>query len=271
MAEIYKTTNEAYVSLKNKFETRINEETKIGSVIDIFNKVIADECGDMYNYIEANKNPYLFTNTNGEDLDKLGYWVSLPREEYEEDDHYRYRLKDWMLTSEASNTRAIENALLNPKYSSNIQYVPYTHGSGTGTCYVIPLQYEEDVIINALGEAQQLIKNIVSPSLYVEYLVPAVLGVRLQCYISTTGDEDTIKANITTKTKDYINNIAPDELLKIGEIIKIGVNEPGVQYFNIVSYFIDDEQQTELTKTQGLETKFLFDSIIWTDNTNTGI
>ena len=271
MSEIYKTTDEAYVSLKNKFETRINDTTKTGSVIDIFNKVIADECGDMYNYIEANKNPYLFTNTNGEDLDKLGYWVSLPRENDEDDSRYRYRLKDWMLTSEASNTRAIENALLNTEYSSNIQYVPYTHGSGTGTCYVIPKYYDESTIVSALDEAQELIKNIVSPSLYVEYLVPAVLGVKLQCYISTTGDEDTIKSNITTNVKEYINNIAPDELLRIGDIVKIGINEPGVQYFNVVSYFIDDDQQTELTKSQGLETKFLFDSILWTDNSDIGI
>ena len=66
----------------------------------------------MYALIEENKNPYLFTNTYGEDLDSLGYWVNLPREADETDEHYKYRLKDWMLTSESSNTRAIENSIL---------------------------------------------------------------------------------------------------------------------------------------------------------------
>ena len=128
-----KTADEAYTSLKNNLEKRLDDQIQVGSVIDIYNKVIADECQDMYQYIEDNKNPYLFTNTFGSDLDSLGYWVNLPRVEEETDEHYKYRLKDWVLSSESSNTTAIENAILNPIYSSNIQYVPYTHGSGTGT------------------------------------------------------------------------------------------------------------------------------------------
>ena len=138
----------------------------------------------MYQYIEDNKNPYLFTNTFGSDLDSLGYWVNLPRVEEETDEHYKYRLKDWVLSSESSNTTAIENAILNPIYSSNIQYVPYTHGSGTGTCYVIPKVYEDDTITNALEEAHNLLKDVVSPSLYVEYLVPSIRSVAFHCFIS---------------------------------------------------------------------------------------
>ena len=60
-----------------------------------------------------------------------------------------------------------------------------------------------------------------------------------------------------------MNSIAPDDYLKIGDIIKIGLNESEVEYFNVVSYFIDDEEETSISKIQGLETKFLFDSITW--------
>lgn len=258
-----KTSEEVYESLKSNFEDKINDSIQTGSVIDIYNKTIADECRDMYQYIEDNKNPYLFTNTFGEDLDSLGYWVNLTRETDETDEHYKYRLKDWLLTSEASNTTAISNSLLNPQYASNIQYVPYTYGSGTATCYIIPLEYEEETINAALEEAADLIKDVVSPSLYVEYIVPSIRSVRLNCFLSVTGDEATIKSNITTKIQEYINGIAPGDYLSVGDIIRLGINETGVEYFNVVSLFIDEEQTTDIEIIQELETKFLFDNIIW--------
>ena len=69
MAAAYKTKDEAYSSLKSNFEKLVGQTTQTGSVIDMYNKVIAMECEDMYNLIEENKNPYLFTNTSGSDLD----------------------------------------------------------------------------------------------------------------------------------------------------------------------------------------------------------
>ena len=258
-----KTSEEVYESLKSNFEDKINDSIQTGSVIDIYNKTIADECRDMYQYIEDNKNPYLFTNTFGEDLDSLGYWVNLTRETDETDEHYKYRLKDWLLTSEASNTTAISNSLLNPQHASNIQYVPYTYGSGTATCYIIPLEYEEETINAALEEAADLIKDVVSPSLYVEYIVPSIRAVRLHCFLSVTGDETTIKSNIITKVQEYINGIAPGDYLSVGDIIRLGINETGVEYFNVISLFIDEEVNTDIEIIQELETKFLFDSISW--------
>lgn len=258
-----KTSEEAYASLKSNLETRLDDEIQVGSVIDLYNKVIADECQDMYQYIEDNKNPYLFTNTFGDDLDSLGYWVGISREEDETDEHYKYRLKDWVLQAEASNTTAIENSLLTTKYASNIQYVPYTHGSGTGTCYVIPSEYEEDIIAKSLEEAYELLKEVVSPSLYIEYLVPSIRGVAFHCFLSTTGDEITIKNTIAAKIQEYVNGIAPGDYLQIGQIIKIGINEPGVEYFNVISYTIDEENTTDTKVIQELETKFLFDNITW--------
>lgn len=258
-----KTSEEVYESLKSNFENKINDTIQTGSIIDIYNKTIADECQDMYQYIEDNKNPYLFTNTFGDDLDSLGYWVNLTRLENETDEHYKYRLKDWLLTSEASNTTAISNSLLNPQYASNIQYVPYTYGSGTATCYIIPLEYEEETIQAALEEAADLLANVISPSLYVEYIVPSIRGVRLHCFLSTSGDETTIKNNIALKIQEYINGIAPGDNLSVGEIIRLGINEIGVEYFNVISLYVDEEQVTDIELIQELETKFLFDTILW--------
>lgn len=259
----FKTSDDAYKSLKTNFENRIGDSIQTGSVIDTYNKVIADECSEMYQYIEDSKNPYLFTRIYGDSLDDLSYWTQLTREDGESDEHFKYRLKDWVLSSEASNTTAIENSLLLTKVSSNIQYVPYTHGSGTGTCYVVPKHYDEENIRESLEEAERLLKDAISPSLYVEYIVPAMRGVKLNCFLSTSGDANTIKENIITSLQNHINSIEPGKYLNVGDLLKLGLNENGVEYFNIIDIYIDEEKLTDIRLIQELETKLLFDEIIW--------
>ena len=259
-----KETTEIHDSLKERLETNLKNTIKEGSMLDMFAYSIADESRAMYQEIEDNKNPYLFTNTWGEDLDSLGVGVNLPREIGEDDNTYKYRLKDWVLTAETSNTTAISNKLLNLEYASNVDYVPYTHGCGTGTCYVIPKVYEDDIIASALKEAAERIKEIVSPSLYVEYIVPTIRAVKLNCFI-TYGDVDEaqVRDTIAQKVREYINAIAPGDFLKIGDILRIGLNVTGTEYFNVMTVMIDEEVATETEIVQELETKFLFDEISW--------
>ena len=257
-------TAEIHESLIDKLETNLKNEIKEGSMLDLFAYSYAQESEAMYQEIEDAKNPYLFTNTWGEDLDSLGSGVNLPREIGEDDNTYKYRLKEWVLQAEASNTKAISNSLLNLEYASNIDYVPYTHGCGTGTCYVIPTVYEDDVIASALEEAKERIKDIVSPSLYVEYIVPKIRAVKLNCFI-TYGDvdESQVRNTIAQKIREYINAIAPGDFLKVGELLRIGLGVTGTEYFNVVTVMIDEEPVYDTEVVQELETKLMFDEIIW--------
>lgn len=259
-----KETTEIHASLIRHMEDNLKDTIKEGSMLDMFAYSIAEEDRDLYQEIEDAKNPYLFTNTWGEDLDSLGYGVNLPRLENEDDDSYKYRLKDWVLSAEASNTTAISNALLNLDYASNVDYVPRTHGCGTGTCYVIPKTYEDDVITSALEEAAERIQNIVSPSLYVEYIVPTIRAVTLQCFLTTEGvDRDQVCNTIQEKIKEYINSIAPGDFLKVGTLLRLGLSVTGTEYFNVVAVLINEDPITELEIVQELETKMLFDEIVW--------
>ena len=52
-------------------------------------------------------------------------------------------------------------------------------------------------------------------------------------------------------------------MLKIGELLRIGLSVTGVEYFNVMAVMIDEEPVTELEIAQELETKLLFDEIIW--------
>ena len=114
-----------------------------------------------------------------------------------------------------------------------------------------------------MEEAHILLYDVVSLSLYVEYLVPSIRSVALYVFLSVTGDDQTIKNTVAQKIKEYVNGIAPGDYLQIGQIIKIGITETGVEYFNVISYTIDEENVTDTKMIQELETKFLFDNITW--------
>lgn len=220
---------------------------------------------NVYQEIEDNKNPHIWSSLAGKTLDDTGTFVNCPRKPNEDDANYRYRLMNWVLRNEASNTTAISDELLQMTYASNIDYRPFTKGSGTATCYVIPRTYNKETIANALKEAAERVSKVASPSLHVEYIIPKILGVRLQIYISASnGDIEAIKSNISGKILEYINAIPPQKYLKVGEINKIGVNESGVDYFNVLSLIIDNQTVDSLEVLQGIDTKMLFDEIIWT-------
>ena len=260
-----KTSEQVREDILNRFYNKTRTTIEEGSVVDIFATVLAEIGEDIYQEIDRNRTPHVWSYLEGEQLDDTGTMLNLPRKVGEGDTNYRYRLMNWTLSNEASNTTAINDALLLPVYASNIEFRPKVRGCGTGVCYVIPKEYTTDYITNSLLEAKQIIESVASPGLYVEYIVPEILGVKLQIYmISENGDIDAIKENIERKVLEYINDIPPYSYLQVGQINRIGILEDKVDYFNVMSVIINGETVTDTAIVQGIDTKFLYDEIIWT-------
>ena len=259
-----KTAEEIRQDLIARFETRVQDTIEEGSMLDIYNTVLGEIGAQIYEEIDKNRTPHLWSSLEGQQLDDTGTMLNLPRKEGESDDNYKYRLMNWTLSNEASNLTAINDALLTPTYASNIEFRPKVHGCGTAVCYVIPKEYTTYYITNSLWEAQQIVESIASPSLYVQYIVPKILGIRFQCYLtSSTGDIPSIRSNIESKVMEYINNIPPYAYLQIGQVNRIGLNESQVDYFNVQSVMINDVVITNVAFLQDIDTKILFDEIIW--------
>ena len=262
-----KTKEEIQESIKETFSDYVQDNIKDGSALDIFSAAIGNEIAGNYDEIEKNRTPHIWSSLKGEQLDWTGEWVNLPRKVGEIDENYRYRLKHGTKSNEASNTTAIQNALLDMQYSSNVDYEPFTHGSGTGTCYIIPNDYDETTIMKALKEVSDTVKKVASPSLYVEYIIPTVRSVKFQIIISAPGtDLDVVKSNITTAISAYVDAIAPKEYLSVGAINRIGLAESGVESFSVASVLIDNVPQQSSRILQGLDTKMLFDEILWVED-----
>lgn len=258
-----KSLQEIYESIINNFKNKTKLNIYKGSIIDKYTVSVSSAIEDAYKEIEKNKNPHIYTNLSGSDIDSTGILVGCPRRENEDDYSYLYRMLNWNISNQCGNDIAFETALMNLKYSSNATPIPFTQGVGTCTIYIIPKSLDDKTQALAIEEVKERIKHIKSKTSYIEYLIPKILKTNLIIYLSVYRDEENVKNNITKKIEDYINNIAPGEKMELGVLNKIGNAELNASYFSISSVIIDNKELQDLNVVQKLEEKFVFDSITW--------
>lgn len=267
-----KEADEILEDIRDRFNERTGKDFQDGSVLDLFSSAISTSLKDVYQEIEKNKNPHIWTKLEGDTLDATGIWVNCPRAQGENDLSYKYRLMNWMLKNEASNTTSIQDSLLNMTYASNAEFVPMTKGCGTGTVYVIPKSYSNTVINAALAEAKARVEKYSSPALYIEYVIPEIRAVTIEAYLKTdAGDDTVIKNQIDSAIRRYVNAIAPKDYLSVGTMNKLGIEINDVDYFNIIGLIVDGSVINKVKLLQELDSKFLFDQIVWigdSDNAN---
>lgn len=260
-----KSLEEIYNNMIKAFFKRSKIDIAKGTVIDTFFYAIADSIENIYKTIEKNKKPYLFTQQEGDELDSTGYFMQCNRHADESDSNYFYRLTKWSQRNASSNATAIELALTNLEHSSSANYIPLTKGAGTGTLIVIPKTYDNNGDIIAINEAKQKVSEVVSPGAVIDYVVPNIINIKLVAYLDVkdNSDMENIKQNIIKDVKEYINSIAPKDKLMLGTINKIGMSYAGVEYFNVVQLYLNEEENTTFELTQTIKDKFIFDQIIW--------
>ncbi len=261
-----KTLSEIYKSIRDRFKSKTNIDVTEGTVIDSYILASSTALEEAYIEIENSKNPHIYTNLKGTNIDKMALLLNCPRYANESDDSYLYRCMHWTLLNESSNSTAIECALSNLEYSSNATYVPYTEGTGSATVFLIPKVYEDDTITRAIDEAKNRLTPVISPDTYIHYMVSTPIATEVYVYMSFVkgSDEKAIKNNLQIRIKEYINSIPIGSTLSYGEINKIGLQERGVSFFNATHIRLDGELLTALSKIQTVESKFLYSKINWT-------
>lgn len=256
-----KNFSELYASLKNSFKKRSSLDIAEGTVLDFYMLSASEALSEAYEEIENNKNPHIYTNLKGEDIDKMAILINCPRMPNESDSSYLYRCMRWTMINASSNATSIESALSNLEHSSIATYVPYTAGTGTATVFLIPKNY--DNAENCIPEARKRLSNVISPDSYINYVISIPMPVEIKCYISfeENVDEESVRNNISEKVKEYVNNIIIGGTLSFGGINKIGSQEPGVDFFNTLIININGQPMRDLNRIQTIESKFLFESI----------
>lgn len=264
---IIKNFQEIQNDIKEHFYNITGNRIENGTVLDLYSLSISKGIENVYEEIDNAKNPHIYTNIRGKDLDFFGAWLNMPRAEDESDDQYLYRITEWMITKESSNSSAIRNSLLNLEYSSHAEYMPLTNGSGTGTVIIIPKKYEYELMESAKEEVKERLAKSASPSLVVDYIFPDVKFVKINFNISYFENYDPVqvKANIEERLKNHINNIPINEELKIGSVARIAMLTDGVDYIDVSRFMIDNREIYESTVKQRIDSKFILDEIIWNE------
>ena len=265
-----KRFEDIYLELREAFYKRTNIDIEPRSVIDMIMKAIADCLHSIHKTIEDNKKPYLFTKQSGEELDDTGYFLNCPRLDNESDNNYLYRLSNWTQRNASCNSTAIDDKCKELSFSKAANYVPYTHGLGTATIYFIPLEYTDIAIEQCLNEAIEKVSPVIAPTSIVYFEVANPSYIKLVAYLDVKEgyDRANVKHSISIAVKQYINSIAPGEKLFVGDINKLGLNVSGVEYFNIIQLFNNDDELADFELLQTITAKFLLEEIIWWDVEN---
>ena len=261
-----RTAEDINLSIKDNFKKITGREYRQGSALGFITDAVSREMEKAHLEIDRNKNPHIYTNLYGDDLDKMGTFVNVPREAGEEDMTYLYRIMNWTYLKAGANNIAVNDSLLNLKYASDAQYYPQIHGAGTGVIYIIPKEYSDDIMESALAEVKERVKNVISPESYTEYIIPTAVPVNLVCHLEVDGgDVSYIRDRITEDLKEYINGIAPNTYLSVGEMNRIGLEVDNVDFFSIDGVYLNDVYNANTKILQELETKMLFQEISWED------
>lgn len=261
-----KTKDEIYSGIVNDFNKHTNIDIEQGSVLDSFVLASSDMIETAHQEIENNKTPYIYTSLSGGKLDDAAVLVGLTRRTDESDKNFLYRFLNWNISNKSANSTAIETALMNMTYCSNAKHIPMAFGCGTAAIYIIPKTMDEQGIELAINETKSRLKDVVSPSSHIEYIIPELRSVKLTLLIkATASDIETLKANISDKVVNYVNGIAPGEYLEIGKINNIGRDENNITFFNTGYVFIDGKETGEVSILQKVKSKFLMsvEDIIW--------
>lgn len=264
------SVTDVYQNLKQKIYDTLKINIAAHSVLDCIIHAVADMINACRNEFEEAKDPHIYSNLKGKRIDGIGYLVNCPRKINESDANYLARTISWSTNNESSNTTAISNALSNLQYASHAEYVPFIQGTSTACVYIIPKEYEETTINNALEEVRTVLSKVISADSYILYSIPEKLKINVSCYIEIESGKDIefIKSNIKDQIETYVNSIPIGEYLTYGKINHIGVNTTGVSFFNVAAITVNGAHLSALKRMQIVKTKFILNTVYWNEVTN---
>jgi len=144
-------------------------------------ELINDDISEFENRLSLNTALSFVSQANGRFLDMIGELLSCERRPDEGDEGFRYRIVNHVHTVAGANETALRLACLSVDGVRDIKLVPYTHGTGSFSVYVVPedsnyLNEAIDGVSNAVEEikAYGIKGNVLSPK-----IIPVQISVRL--------------------------------------------------------------------------------------------
>ncbi|MCX7610376.1 MAG: baseplate J/gp47 family protein [Ignavibacterium sp.] len=222
-------------SKQNILETaldRLEKNTNINGIypgdvaerfLNIFAEILGDEEEGFYPMLKKAHLNALLPTAEGEFLDMIGYLLACKREDGESDESYRYRISKQVTVVANANETAVRLACLSVQGVKDVILMPYTHGTGSFSVYVITDNpYGEDDIIE---QVRANVNKIKAYGVRVEVLKPKIIPIQMKVKIIykkgvSEGEKPSIASQVESKIRDYVNSRYPGEELIIYEIVQ---------------------------------------------------
>jgi uncharacterized phage protein gp47/JayE len=224
---IQKSMIELMQSAMSRLANTPISETSAGGIarllLAVFNNQLASDSDGLYKTLSTAHAQSFLSTADGGSLDLIGELLACAREVNEPDGDYRYRISKQTLTLASANATAIRLAALSVEGVKDVIMKPYTHGTGSGSLYVITDNPSQAALV--LGQVQNAVEDVMAYGVRISTFSPLTLPVEIYARLifdkkASDLDQRLVRNQATQALKDYVNSRGPGESLVINEMIQ---------------------------------------------------
>lgn len=211
-----------------------------------YSPISAESTGDQYNI-----SPNVLILHNIADIPELRKIANLilaenkfgvaNGESFEDDDNYRWRLSNKIVSNSNANETAIRAAAFLVPGVRAVTIVPKVYGTGTFRVFVEGINpIVTDGLLNAVKESIQR-QSAVGENVYVTHPNYVGIEMQIQCRFDFNANRNLLKESVRTVVIDYINNLDIGGEIIINEMIQRILNiSSQIQDLNFVLFGIGE-------------------------------
>lgn len=205
-------------------------ETSSGGIarllLAVFNEQLATDAADgegFYRRLELSHAQAYLSSAEGYSIDLIGELLACRRNPGESDGDFKYRISKQILSLASANATAVRLAALSVEGVKDVTMRPYTHGTGSGSLYV--LSDDPRRAAELISQVQAAVDEVAAYGVRISVFAPAVVPVEVYVRLvfskkASEADQKMIRARATQTLKDYVNSRGPGEDLVVNEMIQ---------------------------------------------------
>ena len=214
-----------------------------GGVARLLLAVMNENVAEFYETFGLNHAQAYISQATGNNIDLVGYALNCPRVTGEEDDAYKYRVCNQVLSIAAANETAIRLAALSVEGVKDVILKPYTFGTGSFSIFVVTDNpYTDQSVIDAVETKVDSVKGY---GIRFAVFIPNTIAVELKAMlIFNKGTDDATKKLVAAQVKqvirDYVNSRMPGESIVINVLNELIIQASTTIYdYQITSFAIN--------------------------------